>query len=727
MTGPYPNSPVLPSLADHLYRVGAARDKASRGAAFEALARAAEEAGAAPSLLVRLLERDANGHRFALEIAARLTPPLPGELIPELVALVEQSRFPTRLRVAVAAAIIRSLGTRSQLVDRIIDAFQRPVSPVRAANRLRRLAALVPDCPPVIRALSELDTGSAAPCPRCGARVGPEDLAKHLWERHRLLLENGRVREPWDVIGQWLTEFTRTSRAEFLDRSCDLAQALDPTGGLTRVHQLLLAGGSNDEEAHALLRAEATEKNATLCPHCFALVPQPTRAIPTPVLVGSGRVDGGRFRVEITDRYVISRLVIDTPEATVFSGPEPGHALTRRGAVWFFLLPLTIVAAIVAVMPPIVGLAPLTPTVGVLFAAVMAYLGIRWNWSEQEDPTQRAVDHAWTLLVPRMLQYQVKKADAAFLAGLAEASRGQGNPEAREEQLRRVADALRGDRVGIPYMTPVSVLQIEDAVHAGADELIRIANEVGECFDGQLPFDHAEWLVRELRGDPANRTRRARLRVLILARAFAAGLEPEDLRLIGQLCPALGAAYASEDRDGLARLRLLWLYRPRRLWQRIGSATTVFDLARYPTLAENYLRLRPDLLLFQASGGSDEAAPILICEEGVVYRDTVITNLASAVRVKVKSLVRGGGYELTIGDQAFRFEEDPTLLARRLKGWGEFLFEEFLPRARMLIRRRSPQGERLLLQKATTCTECRKTFLGLTGEIGLTALTAAVE
>ena len=65
-----------------------------------------------------------------------------------------------------------------------------------------------------------------------------------------------------------------------------------------------------------------------------------------------------------------------------------------------------------------------------------------------------------------------------------------------------------------------------------------------------------------------------RLRILILARAFAAGLEAEDLRMIGQVSPILGATYASEDRDGLARLRLLWLYRPRRLWQRIGSATS---------------------------------------------------------------------------------------------------------------------------------------------------------
>ena len=44
-----------------------------------------------------------------------------------------------------------------------------------------------------------------------------------------------------------------------------------------------------------------------------------------------------------------------------------------------------------------------------------------------------------------------------------------------------------------------------------------------------------------------------------------------------------------------------------------------------------------------------------------------------------------------------------------------------------LTRRRSPQGDRLLLQKVTACPECRKTFLGLAGEIGLTAVPPAVE
>jgi hypothetical protein len=726
MAGP-PTSPAPPGLGEHLRRIGAARDKAARAAAFDDLAREAERTGTAADLVRRLLHRDTNGQRLALEVAARLGPPLPAELISPLVALVERTRFPTRLRITVAGRLIRSVPADSGLAEHLIEVLQRRVSPPRAVNRLRRLAGLVPRLEPLDRALAELESAPGPSCPRCGTRLRPDELAKHLWERHRLLLESGRVREPWDVVGEWVADFARTNRAEYLDRASDLAQALDPAGGLTRVHRLLLAGGTNDEEAHALLRAEAEEKHASLCPHCYALVPQPLRAAPVPVLVGSGRVEGGGFRVELADAYLFTRLVISTPQALIFNGPEPGRAVTRRGAVVLFLLPLLAVACVCALLPPAFGIAPIVPVLAVLLAAVFAYVGVRIVWGETGNPTDRAVDHAWALLVPRLLQHEVRRPDAAFLAGLAQASRGRGDPEAREEQVRRAGDVLRTDRVGIPYLTPLSVLRTADAVAAGADDLPLIADEVGAVFDVALPLDHGERVVRELRGDPVDVTRRARLRVLVLARAFAAGLEPEDLRLIGRLSPTLGAAYASEDRAGLARLRLLWLYRPRRLWQRVGSATTVFDLARYPKLAENYLKQRPDLLLFQASGGSDEAAPILVCEEGVVYRDAVITDPDTPIRVRARTLVKGGGWELTIGERVYKFREDPTLLARRLKGWALFLFIEFLPRARMLIRRRSEHGDRLLSQRLSACPECGKTFLGLAGEIGLENVRVAAE
>jgi hypothetical protein len=726
MPGPSSESRTLPGLGDHLRRIGAARDRGERAAAFAALAQEAADAGAAGYLLDRFLSRGPNGERFALEVASRLPPPLPAEHIPTIVNLVENPRFPTRLRVPVAAQVMRSVPGSSQFVERMIDSLRRKVAPGRALTRLRRLAALVPPPEPLSRALAELDPRETAPCPRCGARLEADELVKHLWERHQLLLENGRVREPWDVIGQWVADFTRTTKADYLDRAIELAQALDPTDGLSRVHRLLLLGGSDDEEAHALLRAEAAEKDATLCPHCYALVPLPTRATPTPVVVASGRVDGGGFRVELSDRYAFNLLRSETPHSPIYIGPEPGQALTRRGAVLLFLIPLIVAAIAFAVLPPLLGTPPVASVLGVLLVGLVAYLGVQAAWAHTRPPADRAVNHAWTILVPRLIQREVGRAEAAFLAGLAIVSRGRGDPEVREDLVRQAIARLRQDRVGIPYVTPLSALTIAD-LGDEVDDLPAIADEIGASFDGTLPLDHAESLVKELRGDPTNRTRRVRLRVLMLARAFAAGLEAEDLRMVGQVCPGLGASYASEDRDGLARLRLLWLYRPRRLWQRIGSATAVFDLARYPKLAENYLKQRPDLLLFQASGGTDGAAPILVCEEGVVYRETVITEPNPAIRVKARSLVRGGGWEVTIDERVYRFREDPTLLVRRLKAWSLFLFREFLPRARLLTRRRSPQGDRLLRQKVVSCLECRKAFLGLAGEIGLTAVPPAVE
>src|SRR3954468_7858066 len=100
---------TLPELGDHLRRIGAARDRGERAAALTTLADEADRHGAARYLLDRLLARGRIGQRFALEVASRLPTPLPTEHIHNLIALVENPRLPTRLRVPVAAQLIRSV------------------------------------------------------------------------------------------------------------------------------------------------------------------------------------------------------------------------------------------------------------------------------------------------------------------------------------------------------------------------------------------------------------------------------------------------------------------------------------------------------------------------------------------------------------------------------------------------------------------------------------------
>ena len=623
--------------------------------------------------------------------------------------------------------MIRSLPGDSPFVERVVEALRAPGGPGPRLARLRRLAALIPPPAALSRALAELDTGATAPCPRCGARLDPDELVKHLWERHRLLLESGRVREPWDVIGQWVADFARTNNpTSSTGRSSWPRPSTRPTG-LSRVHRLLLIGGSDDEEAHDLLRAEAAEKNASLCPNCYALVPLPTRATPTPVLVASGRVDGGGFRVELTDRYVFHMLRADTPEVAVFAGPEPGHALTRRGAVLLFLVPL--VAGRGRVRRPAAACSacgPVAPVTGVLFAGLMAYIGGAGRRGAN-PATDRAVDHAWTLLVPRMLQVEGRRADAAFLAGLAVASRGRGDPEAREEQLRQAIGKLRQTPVGIPYVTPLSVLKIAD-LGDEADDLPVIAErdrrELRRGTAARPCRDAGEGAARRPGGpDPAGPLARADVGPGVRGRAGGRG-------------PADDRAGVPGPRGGLRQ----------RGPRRPGPAAAAVALPPAPALAADRLgdgRLRPGPLP-EAGGELSQAAARPVAVPGLrrgrtgrprswcARRGSSTGTRSSpgpnpAIRVRARSLVRGGGYELTIDEQVYKFREDPTLSARRLKGWALFLFKEFLPRARLLTRRQSPQGDRLLRQKVTSCPECRKAFLGLAGEIGLTQVPPAVE
>ena len=158
-----------------------------------------------------------------------------------------------------------------------------------------------------------------------------------------------------------------------------------------------------------------------------------------------------------------------------------------------------------------------------LLVTAIVYFVIAMTWHDHTDPSGRAVDHAWNILVPRLLQHELRKPDAAFLAGLAEASRGRGDIEQREESLRQASAIMRKERIAIPYVSPLSILQINDAVQQGADDLLRIADEVSEVFQALTTLRPCRTLLKELRGDAVDRTRRARLRVLLLAPALLLG------------------------------------------------------------------------------------------------------------------------------------------------------------------------------------------------------------
>jgi hypothetical protein len=237
-----------------------------------------------------------------------------------------------------------------------------------------------------------------------------------------------------------------------------------------------------------------------------------------------------------------------------------------------------------------------------------------------------------------------------------------------------------------------------------------------------MPLSAAEAVLDpdRLRGWPA--ADRARLRVLLAGHAFAAGLGVWDLQELGRAVPAIGEALGSEDGDELGRLLLLWSLREQKPWQKCGPAASAFDLARYPALGGEYLRGRPDLLLFQPTAEDlpeeGPPAPILVCGAGIVFREAVLTR-PGPVKVTARPLIQGGGFELHVGGQRLAFRSDPTELARRLERWARYLYGEFQPKVDAMLSVRNPALlRRLLEQRSLGCPECGRRLVGRRGEVG---------
>ena len=436
-----------------------------------------------------------------------------------------------------------------------------------------------------------------------------------------------------------------------------------------------------------------------------------------------GRITSHGYVVEVSDRLMFTRLHVSTPTEIIHEGPEPDHEMTQRGSVIIQVGPIVLFALMVAILLPLKVFPPLTPVAVMLLLALGLYLRIRLSHGRAGDPTQRAIDHAWSFIVPEMHRPNFRPKDAEFLAGLAVTSIGIGSAELRERSLERACKLTRErltKRAAHPEeMAALRCLEIDDAMRLGRDPVPLLSDELSAVLAGELPIQYGEQLLETWPNEARNQGQRARLRILLIARAFELGFETRDLTELGRVSIPFGQVYASEDVAGLSRLRWLWDGKTERVWAKNGSATTVFDLARYPALGGEYLEARPDLLLFQLVTVGDEEdgpSPILICESGVVYRNIMIKDPDLFIGVRARS----SSFELSIGKQKLVFQKDPAFLATRLQGWVRFLYKELLPGARDTASRRTAGKLRSLFrQKTIICPECRNSFLALRGDVGI--------
>lgn len=559
-------------------------------------------------------------------------------------------------------------------------------------------------------------------CPRCPAALPFPEIAQHLWVDHGRILYGQAVRDPWRLIEEWVREYRREGHPEILARSRELGRRLDPDHGLRRVHRLFLAGGVADGEARRSLLTEAAENLAALCPHCFRLVPL-REATPLPPLnVSHGRLSGRGYYVEVGDRWMQTRLEVGRPEGAVFRGREPRQRLTERGALVLWAGTATLLALALAVALPRWHLSPLLPVLGALLLACAGGRLARIRWRIRSPALDRAVDYAWTILVPRLVGSPPSAADLTFVGGLAMLSAaGHGRPRRRAARLQQILGAaekaVAAGAASAAALAALHRLRIEDATAEGADPVPETAAQVARCFDGALPLVFAQQLLTALREEPWNPVTRARLRVTLCDSAFGAGFEVRDLLEAGGVSPALGKVLKTDDPEGLAALRMVWSLRAGKAWESCGRAEHVFHLASRPGAESAILGPYPDLLLAPA-----EVEDLFLTAGGLVFKGHLMTHMPEDLEIRPDWGFRGGGYYLVLAGKRFWFPGRADQLGRRLERWCRYYFRELMPQVRAVYCWQSaPHIRRLFDSAPSLCPGCGRAVVVRVGELATPA------
>lgn len=546
-------------------------------------------------------------------------------------------------------------------------------------------------------------------------------MVKHLWLAHRLLLDGNRARDPWSIIEDWVDSYHKTRDRSLLARCFELVERCEEENGRRRLQQLLCAGRVIDGNPTPELAKEAGRLGASLCPTCSAVVPGRVDAPAERLNVSHGRIAGGGYCVEVSERGLVPRLTLETPIGVVYCGSEEGHRWTPRGLLLLLMGPPVVLAVILALVQHRFGV------ILAVAASLLAFLFVRIRMLLSEPALIRAVDHGWARFVPVLHGDGFSPDDSAFLAGFALASINRGLPMPRErilgQMIERSEKAVLAGAGSPAQLAALWRLAVADAAMLGSDPVLLVSRQISRCLEGNLPLAVVEHLLERWEGRWWTAGNLARLRVLVAARAFDAGFEVFELVEAGQLAPALGDVLDVDSPDALACLKLLWSARADRPWARCGQVFTAFELAEHAGLGPIRLEKYPDLLLspLPAAERAGEAAPleIQVCSRGVVLGDVLITDLPRTIEVSAQP---GGGYELIVGATALYFPSDPDALARRLERWCNYFFRDFLPQTVTAPSTRpSAAAKRLRLRELRRCPECQQFFLPRTGDVGLPA------
>ncbi|MBX9680434.1 MAG: hypothetical protein K2X38_16875 [Gemmataceae bacterium] len=648
------------------------------------------------------------GRQLAAQIGARATA-LPKETVATLTPLIGDKAIPRSIREDLLASLLRQVHGEKKAVE-LLRKFVEGSGKLRGIERLDRLELRVGRMAAIDEVRGALQQRVRMNCPRCGIELQQRDMLNHLWDRHRLVLDQQRVREPWRVLADWVVDYRLEKDQAILERCKELALRSDPRDGIGRLHRLLLSQGVDDAEGRRQLLASIQGKPRSLCPHCFTDHAS-SRVSETPPLITDGEsMSGYGYRLRWEDRGLVPQIRMSRPDGSVEILRPPGYWLTAHAKAAVALVPMTAVAFVaLRIALPEETLELLVALLSLGISLVLAGAGY---WLGSGPISERQwIDLAWEVLVPSLLKNE--HLEWAVLGGLARASIGKGNAQVRSQNLtrclRRGADVQDEDAVAISALGSLLQLEARDAERRGDDPVPFVAEHLSNLLRGSFPLGACRHLLGSLH-ETWPTDRRLRTAVLVTELADNDSL-PQDLADLQQAAPEARAFFG----DHLFERSLAWTVLRRSFldgdWHE--RAPTIFDLAKSastPKFAE-----KADVLLAQKTTQGN----ICVERDGVRFADLLWTALPRSIEVAARAGERRTQYEVVIDGQSLWFRRDPSRTIAVWREWMEFWVSHFRPRL-MEAEQTGIAGSRAWRRRAARlCDECGRSFLPVPAGIGL--------
>lgn len=715
-----PIEPALP-LDDLVRRVSTAADRRTQLALFDALVARTAKGYDCLRAFQQLAAVTPNGSRLALEYVARMPEPIPPGILLFAAQALQDRTNPIPMRVAVAGKLLGSLPDNPQAVGPIVRSVTAGLSRSKTLQRMIDLQSRVAACVTLDRMVQASERGVKLKCPKCRAKLPRPEFIRHLWERHRLVFDRGAAVDPRPRVEQAVAAAAAGDDPTALDHAFDASPHYYPD---STPEQVLQAVASRQVAAGFpvpdVLTRTAADQAAGLCPACLNPVPDPIPPAAPPLAVGSGRLAGDGYAVEVKDTATGRTVTVTTPQATADDPPAVARRYDPRMFALLAAAPVFALAILLVALPT--RLPPIPLAFGAAVVAWLVYLAARFTRQPLPAADVVAVDTAWDEIVPAV---GGKRAAARWLTRLCRASCGRGNPVARAKRVYELVDsaAVWADKGG-PYhhlFAAARILQVCDGAALGKDKAAGLLGVFEPFFLGELPAAYAEAAAEIVRTDqvlPDADLRR--FGVLLTAAAFESGFTPSDLVKVLRFLPHLRVLFGTPAADGLKFGYAVWRGRHDEPWTAVGPATTVFELAKAaPGTCRKLLAANPDLLLRidLPDAAERELREAVLTARGLVVAGKVLTDPDGDAEVTRSP--RGSGWMLALGAQRINLDRKlDWATVDLLVNWLRYRVASLVPQAEAMDRANPDRVRRVLEPLAKDCRLCGATCVCRSGRVG---------